>query len=238
MISYPFPFVDPRFDPRPDRTEVRGNTVNGNGSAPDTVRSPFPGADCSMTGQAREIASPATGSGPGSPPRSKGCSHVDEARPRMTPTAPSSRPPDSWRGHRGDRQSHPLRLCGPFPVYAPVGVRAPTDVGRHRHQPRCPVPSPTASAAAAVAVQCAKSPCPFDPKKVDLNGTWSGDDGGIYYLRHVDSVVWWNGMSGRERSPSDLGRGWNNVGRGKINELKIEVEWADVPAVILTGSAP
>jgi parallel beta-helix repeat protein len=45
VISYPFPFDDVRFDPLPDRTEVRDNTVRGNGSAPDTVRSPFPGRD-------------------------------------------------------------------------------------------------------------------------------------------------------------------------------------------------
>ena len=80
-----------------------------------------------------------------------------------------------------------------------------------------------------MAVQCDKSPLPFDPKKVDLNGVWSGDDGGVYYVRQVDSVIWWNGMSGRERTPSDLGRGWNNVGRGEINALKVEMEWADVP---------
>ncbi len=45
VIAYPFPFADPRFDPFPDGNEVRGNTVNGNGSAPDTTRSPLPGAD-------------------------------------------------------------------------------------------------------------------------------------------------------------------------------------------------
>ena len=45
MIAYPFAFADPRFDPFPDGNEVRGNTVNGNGSAPDTTRSPLPGAD-------------------------------------------------------------------------------------------------------------------------------------------------------------------------------------------------
>jgi len=45
VLSYPAPFDDPRFDPYPTGTVVRGNTVNGNGGAPDTVRSPFPGAD-------------------------------------------------------------------------------------------------------------------------------------------------------------------------------------------------
>jgi parallel beta-helix repeat protein len=45
VIAYPFPFADPRFDPFPDGNEVRGNTVNGNGMAPDIARSPLPGAD-------------------------------------------------------------------------------------------------------------------------------------------------------------------------------------------------
>jgi hypothetical protein len=93
--------------------------------------------------------------------------------------------------------------------------------------------SPTAertSQAPAVAVNCDPAPRPFDPNDIYLTGAWAGDDGGIYYLRQLGSgVVWWNGMSGREGSPSDLGREWNNVGRGVINGLQIDVEWADVP---------
>lgn len=80
-----------------------------------------------------------------------------------------------------------------------------------------------------LAVVCALAPKPFDPSDIDLTGAWAGDDGGIYYLRQLGSVVWWNGMSGREGSPLDLGRDWNNVGRGVINGLEIDVEWSDVP---------
>lgn len=80
-----------------------------------------------------------------------------------------------------------------------------------------------------LAVVCALAPKPFDPSAIDLTGAWAGDDGGIYYLRQLGSVVWWNGMSGREGSPLDLGRDWNNVGRGVINGLQIDVEWSDVP---------
>ncbi|MEP7040882.1 MAG: hypothetical protein ABI864_04825 [Chloroflexota bacterium] len=41
-------------------------------------------------------------------------------------------------------------------------------------------------------------------------------------------------MSGRDLSPLDLGREWNNVGRGVITGgvitgLEIDVEWSDVP---------
>jgi hypothetical protein len=70
---------------------------------------------------------------------------------------------------------------------------------------------------------------PFDPTAMDLTGAWAGDDGGIYYLRQLGSVLWWNGMSTREGNPFDLGREWNNVGRGVINGLEIDVEWSDVP---------
>ena len=93
-------------------------------------------------------------------------------------------------------------------------------------------PGPTAE----VAAQCDKATVPFDPKQIDLTGAWAGDDGGVYYLRQVGSTVWWNGMSDRAGSPSDLGRGWNNVARGEITALKIEVEWADVPRGGILGN--
>jgi hypothetical protein len=79
------------------------------------------------------------------------------------------------------------------------------------------------------AVICEPAPTPFKPKGFDLTGAWAGEDGGIYYLRQLGSVVWWNGMAGRDRSPSDLGRDWNNVARGVINGLQIDVETSDVP---------
>ena len=85
------------------------------------------------------------------------------------------------------------------------------------------------------AVVCQPAPKAFDPSNLDLTGAWAADGGGIYYLRQLGSVVWWNGMSGREGSPLDLGREWNNVGRGEINGLQIDVEWADVPRSQDTG---
>jgi hypothetical protein len=79
------------------------------------------------------------------------------------------------------------------------------------------------------AVVCEPAPTPFKSTGFDLTGAWAGDDGGVYYLRQVESVVWWNGMSGREGSPLNLGRDWNNVARGVITGLKIDVEGSDVP---------
>ena len=110
---------------------------------------------------------------------------------------------------------------------------APSSGGGQASQAAAPSPSKAATAspspAAAVAAKCDKTPKPFDANKIDLTGAWAGDDGGIYYLRQVGSFLWWNGMSERDGSPSLLGRDWNNVGRGQIKALVIDVEWADVP---------
>jgi hypothetical protein len=91
--------------------------------------------------------------------------------------------------------------------------------------------SPQASnpAADVPAVICAPMEKPFDPDDIDLTGAWAGDDGGVYYLRQLGSVVWLNGLSGRDVSPMNLGRHWTNVGRGVIDGLEIDVETADVP---------
>jgi hypothetical protein len=34
-----------------------------------------------------------------------------------------------------------------------------------------------------------------DGSRYDLSGTWSGNDGGLYYLKQIDNCVWWSGMS-------------------------------------------
>lgn len=104
-----------------------------------------------------------------------------------------------------------------------VSVQASTVASASPTRAPSPTPSP------AVAVACDKAPMAFNASRVDLTGAWAGDDGGIYYLRQVGSIVWWNGMSGRDGRPSDLGRDWNNVGRGEIDGLTVQVEWADVP---------
>jgi parallel beta-helix repeat protein len=45
VIALPFPNPDPRVDPLPDSNQVIGNVALGNGRDPDTLRSPYPGAD-------------------------------------------------------------------------------------------------------------------------------------------------------------------------------------------------
>jgi hypothetical protein len=117
---------------------------------------------------------------------------------------------------------------------------APSNSGRQASQAAVPSVSHAAAASpspsAAVAASCEKAPKPFDANHVDLTGAWAGDDDGIYYLRQLGSVVWWNGMSGRAGNPAGLGRDFNNVGRGQIKALKIEVEWADVPRGGILGN--
>lgn len=90
-------------------------------------------------------------------------------------------------------------------------------------------PEPARESLDLLAVVCAPAPMPFDPDDIDLTGAWAGDDLGVYYLQQIGSVVWWSGMSDRDAMPTDLGRGWNNVGRGVISGLQIAVEWSDVP---------
>jgi hypothetical protein len=98
-----------------------------------------------------------------------------------------------------------------------------------------PAPSPIEVPAAGGG--CAPAPLKFDPAgKIDLTGAWAADDGGIYYVRQLGNVIWWNGMSQRDEPPGSLGRNWNNVGRGEIkDDLTIVAEWADVPRGMVDG---
>ena len=131
-----------------------------------------------------------------------------------------------------------LAACGSS---APsVATVAPLSSGGQASQVAAPSASPaiakSASPSPAVAVKCDKAPKAFDANHIDLTGAWAGDDDGIYYLRQVGSVLWWNGMSDRAGPPPDLGRGFNNVGRGQIKALKVDVEWADVPRGGILGN--
>jgi hypothetical protein len=131
-----------------------------------------------------------------------------------------------------------LAACGSSAPAAPTV--APASSGGQASAAAAPSASParvqSPSPSAAVAAQCAKAPLPFDANHFDLSGAWAGDDGGIYYLRQLGSVLWWNGMSERAGSPSKLGRDWNNVGRGEIKALAVDVEWADVPRGEVLGN--
>jgi len=72
--------------------------------------------------------------------------------------------------------------------------------------------------------------CPLAALAADLTGTWSCNDGGLYYLRQVGSTVWWYG----ERAPTHPG--WTNVAYGTVAGNNVVLFWADVPKGTATGS--
>ena len=66
----------------------------------------------------------------------------------------------------------------------------------------------------------------------DLTGTWTADDGGIYYLRQLGNTIWWAGLStDSSQGVNDFQRGtrFTNVFRGTIQGNTIQGTWADVP---------
>lgn len=130
-----------------------------------------------------------------------------------------------------------LAACGSSaPSTSTVAPASSGGQASHAAAPSASAATATARPSPAVAAKCDKAPKKFDPSHVDLTGPWAGDDEGIYYLRQEGSILWWNGMSGRAGIPSDLGRDWNNVGRGVIKALKVDVEWADVPRGGILGN--
>ena len=54
-----------------------------------------------------------------------------------------------------------------------------------------------------------------DWRQIDLSGTWSGNDGGRYFRKQIDSCVWWSGLSDFEGQ--GLGDEWIMTFRGTLN---------------------
>jgi hypothetical protein len=57
----------------------------------------------------------------------------------------------------------------------------------------------------------------------DLTGRWSCNDGGTYYLRQTDQMVYWYGEAARSQPA------WSNVFIGRLRQGRIEGSWTDVP---------
>lgn len=119
-----------------------------------------------------------------------------------------------------------LAILGGALLVAACGTTAPSPTGAASSAGANPASSAPAPAVAAV---CDTTDKAFDATKFDLTGPWAGDDGGIYYLRQLDSFLWWSGMSGRAGSPERLGIEWSNVARGVIKGVSVDVDWADIP---------
>jgi hypothetical protein len=58
---------------------------------------------------------------------------------------------------------------------------------------------------------------------VNLTGAWAATDAGTYYVRQIDNVVWWLGLS------VDQGVTFANVFRGTVRAGEVSGDWADVP---------
>jgi hypothetical protein len=88
-----------------------------------------------------------------------------------------------------------------------------------------PVATPT-----VVLFTCPSRSLSWDGKSaVDLNGAWSGDDDGVYYIRQTGNVIWWMGMSGLGEPLVRRGHDWTNVYLGELSGLTITGKYADVP---------
>ena len=61
------------------------------------------------------------------------------------------------------------------------------------------------------------------PALIDPTGVWNCDDGGKYYVRQLETTVWWYG----ELDPNTPN--WSNVMRGTISGDIIKADWTDVP---------
>ncbi|MFY9558660.1 MAG: hypothetical protein WAQ52_00360 [Terriglobales bacterium] len=66
----------------------------------------------------------------------------------------------------------------------------------------------------------------------DLTGTWTADDGGVYYLRQIGNELWWAGFSVETPAgAADLHKGllFTNVFQGHLSGNSVIGDWADVP---------
>jgi len=70
-----------------------------------------------------------------------------------------------------------------------------------------------------------KGPAQFESGMGHLDGLWTGDDGGIYYLRQIGNQLYW---FAQEDIPSGH-PAFAQVAEGTINGDKIAMNWADIP---------
>jgi hypothetical protein len=86
-------------------------------------------------------------------------------------------------------------------------------------------PSPTTADLSTIA--CATG----DPEDVgELTGAWSGNEGGVYYIRQVGDCLWWFGTEIEAIEPGQTGQpGFANVASGRVDDSTVEVEYADLP---------
>ena len=113
--------------------------------------------------------------------------------------------------------------------------RAPSPSAADQASSSTPQGSPGATATAPdlSAIACATD----DPTDVgELTGAWSGNEGGVYYIRQVGDCVWWFGTEIAEPEPGVTGQaGFANVASGRVDGTRVVVEFADVPLGDILG---
>jgi hypothetical protein len=66
-----------------------------------------------------------------------------------------------------------------------------------------------------------------DSRAIDLSGAWSGNDGGRYFIKQIDSCVWWSGLSAFPGQA--LGDEWIMAFRGTLDSSgRISGDFVDV----------
>lgn len=55
-----------------------------------------------------------------------------------------------------------------------------------------------------------------DGQPIDLSGAWSGNDGGVYYIKQIGTCIWWSGLSNFEGQFP--GQEWIMTYRGTMND--------------------
>jgi hypothetical protein len=56
-----------------------------------------------------------------------------------------------------------------------------------------------------------------DGQPLDLSGVWSGNDGGLYYIKQLGSCIWWSGQSNFTDQGQYPGQEWVMVFRGTMD---------------------
>jgi hypothetical protein len=68
-----------------------------------------------------------------------------------------------------------------------------------------------------------------DGQPLDLSGPWSGNDGGLYYIKQIGSCVWWSGLSNFVDQGQYPGQEWIMTFKGTMNsDGQITGDFVDV----------
>jgi hypothetical protein len=66
-----------------------------------------------------------------------------------------------------------------------------------------------------------------DGRQVDISGAWDANDGGVYYIKQIDSCVWWSGLSNFEGQ--EPGQEWVMTFFGRLDaDARMRGSFVDV----------